>query len=170
MGYVHDTHMSQFFSALNCQFTAGTWTPTISDHIASMVRGAADASFTVLIPINLPGNASAFKGIKIKSIDVFYAIGTAAADDFPTVQLEKMTLGANDTAISGQAVTISLDAAHDTAVERLAADDDHMMTITITTPEWSDNDLAYVLQLVVDCAATTVFTLFGARVNYDLRV
>jgi hypothetical protein len=33
-----------------------------------------------------------------------------------------------------------------------------------------DEDDVYWLKLVVDAAATTVFTFFGVRVNYDLRV
>ena len=170
MGYVQDTHMSKFISALLFQFSAGTWTPTIGSNVVSMVRTQADASFTALIPLQVESNASALKGVKIKSVDVFYAIATAAADDFATVELEKMTLGADDTAITGAAVTGTCDAGHDSAAERKAVDTDHVLTFTITTPAWSDDGDAYVLELIVDCAATTVFTFFGARVNYDLRV
>ena len=170
MGYVQDTHMSKFISPLEFQFTSGTWTPTIASNVVSMVRTAADAAFTALIPLKLESNASVLKGVKIKSIDVFYAIGTAAADDFATVELEKMTLGADDTAITGAAVTGTCDAAHDSAAERKAADNDHVLTFTITTPAWSDDGDAFVLALIVDCAQTTEFSFFGARVNYDLRV
>jgi hypothetical protein len=170
MGYVNDTHMSKFVHPGEFLFSAGTWTPADSNNVVSISRGAADAAFTAYIPVPLPSNDSALKGSKLKSIDVYYAIGTAAADDFATVELEKMTLGANDTAITGAAVTTTCDAAHDTAAERLAVDTDHVMTVTLTTPEWIDDAAAYVLKLVVDCAATTVFTFFGARANYDFRV
>lgn len=170
MGYVTDTHMSKFLSALDFTFSAGTWTPTLASNVLSMVRSAADASFTAYIPLKVDSNASALKGVKIKSIDVYYAIGTGAADDFATVELEKMTLGPDDTAITGAAVTGTCDAGHDSAAERKAVDTDHVLTFTITTPAWSDDGDAYVLELIVDCAATTVFTFFGARVNYDLRV
>jgi hypothetical protein len=67
-------------------------------------------------------------------------------------------------------VTTTCDAGHDTAAERYAVDTDHVMTVTITTPAWSDDGDAYVLELIVDCHANTVFSFFGARVNYDLRV
>ena len=170
MGYVQDTHMSKFISPLNFEFSAGTWTPTIASNVVSMVRTQADASFTALIPLQVESNASALKGVKIKSIDVFYAIATAAADDFATVELEKMTLGADDTAITGAAVTGTCDTGHDAAAERKAVDTDHVLTFTITTPAWSDDGDAYVLELIVDCAATTDFIFYGARVNYDLRV
>lgn len=170
MGYVQDTHMSKFIPAVNFQFSAGTWTPTVASNVASMVRSAADAAFDVIIPLNVESNASALKGVKIKSIDVFYAIGTAAADDFATVELNKMTLGPDDTAITGAAVTGTLDAGHDSAAERKAVDTDHVLTFTITTPAWSDDGDAYFMHLNIDAAANTVVTFYGARVNYDLRV
>ena len=170
MGYVHDTHMSKFVHPGEFLFSAGTWTPADASNVVSIARGAADASFNAYIPIPLPSNDSARKGCRLKSIDVYYAIGTAAADDFATVELEKMTLGADDTAITGAAVTGTCDTGHDSAAERKAVDDDHVLTFTITTPAWSDDGDAFVLELIVDCALTTEFSFFGARVNYDLRV
>ena len=169
MGYVHDTHMSKFIHPGLFLFSAGTWTPADASNVVSIARGAADASFNAYIPIPLDSNDSVRKGSYLKSIDVYYAIGTAAADDFATVELEKMTLGADDVAITGAAVTTTIDAGHDTAAERKAVDTDHVMTVTLTTPEWIDDAAAFVLKLVVDCAATTVFTFFGARANFDDR-
>lgn len=170
MGYVHDTHMSQFISPAEFEMSAGTWTVAESSNIVSRARSAADAAFTALIPILPPSNASANKGAKLKSIDVFYAIGTGAADDFATVELEKMVLSPDDTVVSGAAVDVTLDAGHDSAAERLAVDTDHCMTITLDNPAWIDDGDCYWLKLVVDCAANTVFTFYGARANYDLRV
>lgn len=166
MGYVHDTHMSQFIPPAAISKSAGTWTPSVASNIVKEARTAADAAFTLLVPIPIPSNASALKGAKLKSVDVFYKIGTAAADDFASVELEKVGLAA---APSGEAVTITIDADHDTAAERKGMGD-HMMTVAITTPTWLDDGDAYYLQLVVDAAATTIFTLFGARANYELRV
>jgi len=44
------------------------------------------------------------------------------------------------------------------------------MTVTLTTPCFIEDDLAYYLHLNIDAAATTVFTLIGAQVNYTLRL
>ena len=63
MGYVHDTDMSQFISPFGCGYTAGTWTPTIGTNMVENVRTAADASFTLLIPIEIPSNGVALKGV-----------------------------------------------------------------------------------------------------------
>ena len=170
MGYVHDTNMHQFISPTEFEFDSGTWTISEASNLIKNVRTAADASFIALIPVPIPSNEVALKGARLKSIDVWYAIATAAADDFATVELEKMTLPADDTAVSGAAVTTTEDAGHDTAAERLAIDTDHKMTVTVTTPEWIDEGEAYWLKLVVDCAAGTVFTFYGAQANYDLRI
>jgi len=170
MGYVHDTAMSQFIQPDEIIKTLGTWTDSIASNVAKAVRTAADASFELHIPIKLPSNAEAMKGAYLKSIDVYYTIGTAAADDFATVELSKVTLpAATGSAPTGAAVDTTPDTGHDTAAERLAADD-HLMTVELDTPAWIDDDEYYVLQLVVDAAATTVFTLWGARANYTLRV
>lgn len=170
MGYVNDTHMSQFIPPSEFQMSAGTWAMAVASNVVSRDRTAADAAFTALIPIPVPSNAIAYKGAKLKSIDVWYSIGTAAADDFATVELEKMVLGADDVAPSGAAVATTPDTGHDTAAERLAVDSDHCMTVTLDDPAWLDDGDAYWLQLVVDCAATTVFKFFGARANYELRI
>lgn len=165
---IHNTHATQFIPPSAIQKTAGTWTPTIGSNVVSDVRTAAGAAFTLLIPIELPQNANYRNGARLKSIDVFYKIGTADGTGF-TLALNKMTLPATGSAVSGAAVTIGQDAGHDTEAERYAQGD-HTMNVSVTTPEWLDDSYAYVLSLVVTAAAGTVFTLYGARANFDLRV
>ncbi|MCC6147773.1 MAG: hypothetical protein IT308_09420 [Anaerolineaceae bacterium] len=169
MGYVHDTHMSQFIPPAVIAKTAGTWTPSVASNVAKEARTAGDAAFTLIIPIPIPSNASALKGAKLKSIDVWYKIATGAADDFATVTLNQVALPGDADAPAGEEVTVTLDAAHDSAAERKAVAD-HKMTVTLSTPVWLNDDDAYFLSLVVDAAANTAFTLYGARANYELRV
>lgn len=168
MGYVHDEHMAQFIHPGDFEMSAGTWAVTESSNVVSNDRSAADAAVTVLVPIRMPSNASALKGAKLTSIDVGYLIGTAAADDFATVELEKVTVGADNVAAAGEAVTVTLDTAHDTAAERLAADD-HTMTVSISSPEFLDDGDCYWLKMVIDCAATTVLKFYGAIAHFTLR-
>jgi hypothetical protein len=166
---IDNKHMSQFIPPNCIGKSAGTWTPSVASNVAKEARTAGDASFTLIIPIPLPQSANYRNGARLKSIDVFYKIATAACDDFATVELEKVTLPATGSAPTGAAVTTTLDAGHDTAAERLAVAD-HTMTVTLETAEFMGNGSAYALQLVVDAAATTVFTLYGARANFDLRI
>lgn len=170
MGYVHDTHMARFIPPTDFNFSAGTWAAAISSNVVSMDRSAADAAFTALIPIQVDSNSVALKGSKLASIDVWYSIGTADADDFATVELEKVVLSADDTAPAGSAVDTTCDGGHDSAAERKAQDSDHCMTVSLDTPAWVDDGDFYWLQLVVDCAAGTVFKFFGARANFTLRM
>ena len=87
MGYVNVTDISQFIPPAEILKTAGTWTPTIASNVVSDVRTAADAEFTLLVPLTLPGSLVGLQGAKIISIDVWYKIATAAADDFATVAI-----------------------------------------------------------------------------------
>jgi hypothetical protein len=173
MGYTHDTQMSQFIPPGLIQKTLGTWTPTIASGLACDVRTGAGAAFTLLIPALVPSNAAGFKGARLKSIDVFYKIATADLTSVTTVELDKVTLpppaAATGTAFTGAAVTQTQDAFHNTSALRLAQGS-HTMTVTITTPAWSDDNDAYILQMVCVDPGTAVFTLYGARANYDLRV
>ena len=168
MGYVHDTNMAQFIHPGDFEMSAGTWAVAESSNVVSNDRSAADAAVTVLVPIRMPSNAKALKGAKLASIDVGYLIDTAAADDFATVELEKVTINADNVAASGAAVDVTLDDAHDAAAERKAADD-HTMTITVDSPEFLDDGDCYWLKMVIDCAATTVLKFYGAVAHFTLR-
>lgn len=168
MGYVHDTKMAQWIDPSLISKSAGTWTPTYSTNKIYHRRTAADAAFNLFVPIKVPQNSAALKGAKIASIDVYYNLTVAAADDFATVELNKQTVSSVG-AHTAAAVTTSLDTGHDSAAERKATGE-HKMTITITTPEYLDDDSFYTLYMVVDESATGVFDLVGVRVNYTLRV
>lgn len=168
MGYVHDTGFSQFIPPTQASVSSGTWSLTDASNVVRYVRNAADSTFNLFIPLLTPANARALKGARLKSIDVFYKIATAACDDFATVEVSKMALKANGSAITGEAASVTLDADHDTANERKALGD-HTLTISLNAPAWVDEDDVYWLKLGVDAAATSVFTFFGVRVNFDLR-
>ena len=170
MGYVNDTHMSQFIPPSIFQHDTGTWTFNIFDNIVSNDKNAADEAFGTLIPIPIISNSIALKGAKLLNIKVFYKIATAAADAFADVVLLKNSLGVDDTAASGESVSISLDSGHDTDAKRLAVDDDHCMTITLDDPAWIDDGDVFWLNLGVDCAETTDFAFLGAVANFELRL
>ncbi len=170
MGYVHDTHMSQFIAPGNIIKTAGTWTDSVASNVAKCARTANGSGFSLLIPVNVPSNASGFKGARLKSIDLYWTNGTADLTSVATVELEKITLPANASAPSGAAVTaITVDTANNSTAKRITQAA-HTMTVTLDAPAWIDDDESYVLNVEVVAAAQSVFTLWGARVNFDLRV
>jgi len=174
MGYVHDTAMSQFVPPNKIGYSAGTWALAVASNVWSLDRTAADAAFTVYVPIPIPSNSVALKGAYLVSIELMYSVATTLCDDFATVEVHKDTLQAAAASGSGAlntavAVTTTEDAGHDAAGERGAVDE-HRMKVTLTTPEWIDNDAAFHLEVTVDAAVGTVFKVFGAICNYTLRV
>lgn len=157
--------MNRMISPADFQISAGTWTLAEGSNLISRIRTAAAAAFTSLIHIPLPQNLNMFNGATLQSIDLWYAIGTADCTDFATVELKRMTMPA-----SGANVTIALDSNHDTNIKRRAIHAGHMLTINLPTPVWVQGSDQYWVKLIVDAAATSIFTFFGARANYTLRL
>jgi hypothetical protein len=168
MGYVHDTSMSQFIPPVLIEKSAGTWTATLASNAFYHRRTAADAAFNLFVPIRLPSNSASLKGAYLKSIELIFNITSAAMDDIATVALKKLAFDSAG-ASTGSDVTVTIDAANDTAAERKATGT-HRMTVTLSTPVWVDNDHAYVLYMLVDGSSSGVFDLYGAICNYTLRL
>ncbi len=169
MGYVHDTHMSQFIGPEEAQHSAGTWTATNgAGNLWYSRRTAADANWVTKIPIKLPQNSVALKGSKLVSVDIYFVISDAALDALAAV-LYKFTLPADGAAGTAAAVTTTYDTGHDAAAERVDVDE-HKMTLTLSTPEWMDDDAVYYVEISGDGSAAGVFDLYGARANFTLRL
>jgi hypothetical protein len=172
MGYVHDTAMSRWLFPNEAMASAGTWTQRESTTAADLWcigRSAADATFNLMIPIKGWQNSADGKGTKLVSIDIWFYIGTAALDSM-AASIFKVTKAADNAALpAGVAVTFSYDTGHDTAGERIDADE-HVMTLTLDTPVWLDHEDLYFVELACDAALTSVFEYLGSRVNYTLRV
>jgi hypothetical protein len=168
MGYVNDTQMSVFTQPEDCIGTVGTWAMAVASNVWSNNKNAANDTSVVKIPLRLPANATALKGALLKSVDIWFSTGTAD-NDAVSAALIKMTLGANAVAATAAAVTTTYDTGHDTAAERITQAA-HKMTLTVTTPEWVDDDAVYYVELTVDAASSSVVKLFGARANYTLRI
>jgi len=171
---IHNAHFSQFIPPTQIGASAGTWTLAVASNVWSNNRTAADAAFTLCVPVIIPSNSVPLQGAQLKSIEIMYSIATADMDDMASVKLYKDTLQPQAASGSGTLNTateitgITLDTGHDTAAER-KAQDEHRMVITLTTPVFIDNDEAYHVEIVCDAAAASVFKVFGAIVNYVLR-
>jgi hypothetical protein len=172
MGYVHDTHMSQYIPPNAFHFVgggtitdaAGQVTDTTCKHMAAI--GGGGGTQTVNIPIMIPSNSSALKGSYLKSFEVDYEVLIAACNSVTAV-LHKIVRGADGAVAveSEPAITQDLTAATD------AADvDQHKLTVTLTTPAWIDNDEYYLLEMQMAAAATTTIDYLGAVVNYTVRM
>ena len=68
------------------------------------------------------------------------------------------------------AVATQVTATQDLTAATDAADvDQHALTVTITTPEYIDDDDYWFVELACVCAAGTVLEFLGAQVNFTLR-
>jgi hypothetical protein len=170
MGYVNLQDICQFISPAEILKSAGTWTPTLALHLPYEAKTAAADSFYLMIPVKLPASNVGTQCAKLKSVDIWYKIATAAFTDIPQVAVKKQTLSANAVAVSAVDYTaFSLDAAHDTAAERktLAS---HKMTVTFTDEPYLEDDEVYWIIITCEAAATSAFSLFGAQANFELRM
>lgn len=171
---MQNNHFSQFIPPALMQASAGTWADAVASNVWYKQRTAADAAFTVCIPIKIPSNSIAKQGCKLKSVEIMYEIDTGAMDDVTSFKLYKDSFSATAASGSGtvntaaEVTAVTWDAGHDTAAERKAVDQ-HRAVCTLTTPAYIDNDEAYHLELVIDGSAAGVFRFYGAVANFILR-
>jgi hypothetical protein len=161
--------MSKFIGPEEAQHSAGTWTATNgAGNLWFSRRTAANATWVTKIPVKLPQNSAALKGSLLKSISLYFEITTEALDALAAA-LYKFTLPADGSAGSAAAVATTYDAGHDAANERVDIDQ-HTLTLTLSTPEWMDDDAVYYVEIAGDGGANGVFDLYGARASYTLRL
>ena len=168
MGYVHDTHMSQYIPPTAMHCVTGTWTQaagavagTIANHKAAGAQTAV-----VNVPIMLPSNSIDQKGAYLVSAEVDYELLLAVATSV-TASMNKVTRGADTAVAVVAAVTVTQDLA---AAVAAATENQHKLTVTLTTPIWLDNDVYVLLVLTMVCGATVTVDLLGAVANYTLRL
>lgn len=167
-GYVHDV-VQIVVPFTKFAHTAGTWTATVASNIWYNRRTAADAAATTYIPLmDVTQRDGALKGAKLTSVDFHFRI-SAAGIDAMEAHLYKGTLAADGTLWTTAEVTTSYDTGHDSAAERIDADE-HKMTLTVTTPFYlEDNEVLY-MEVVWDGSAAGVIDEFFAVGNWTIRL
>lgn len=167
MGYVHDTHMSQYIPPTAMHCVTGTWTQTAGATTGTIAKhkAAADDDTVINIPIMIPSNSVALKGAKLASVEVDYEIAAAIATTV-TATMNKITRGANGADATKTDVPVTQDLA---AAVAACTVDEHKLVVTVTTPAWIDNDDYYLLVLTVDTNSCTI-DLLGAVANFTLRM
>ena len=171
MGFVHDLHMQQYVPPTMMHYITGTWAAAAGNvaHTIVMQKTAGAETSTVTIPLLVPGNENGGgndgKGSMINSVNVDYEILTAAATSI-TATMYKVAAGVDGAVAVATAIIVTQDL---TAATDAADVDQHRLTITVTTPEYIDDDDYWFVELACICAGTTVLEFLGAQVNYTLR-
>lgn len=135
-------------------------------------NGTADGAENIFIFAANPAvlRTTASKGYKLTSIKAVYEIGVADATSLTMVV--NQTGHAHDTAhaIAAHGGTVTFDANHDSAGERIASaagSNPHVMTATLGTPAFNVTSLVTVTaELQVVLADTNTFKFYGFEFNY----
>lgn len=168
MGYLHD-FVSTFIPFTSFAHSAGTWTNTVASNVWYARRSAADAAATTYIPLGFtPQRDGSVKGSKLQSVEVHYRVVTAALDALEA-HLYKATLGADGSLLTVAEVTTTYDTGHDTAAERIDVDE-HLLTLTPSSPTYLDDNEYLFVEVVADAAATSLLDYFGAIANWTWRL
>lgn len=172
MGYIHNTSMSQYIPPELFHCVTGTWTLGAGQVAGTIVKKVNDFAQTsvVNIPILVPSNSVVLKGAYLKSIDIDFQIIFGADLTALTAVINKVTRGIDGAVAVVAPQAFTYDIGHDTAGERVS-ENKHKMTLTITTPFWSDNDVYILVKLTVQQAGDgTIIEFLGANANYTLRL
>jgi hypothetical protein len=168
MGYVDD-NLSIFVQPSAFEKTEGTWTAAYASQVLSEARGAAGAGGTLIIPLALESGPGLREGARIKSVDVLYKVATADLTSVATVEIAQMVTPANGTAPTAAVVASTCDSNNDTTAKRITQAA-HTLTVTPTADLWVVPGSSLWLAIAYVAAATSVLTIYGARINYELRI
>lgn len=156
----------------------GTWTPTVTSNVYTVVRTANNATEYWYVPIALPNRTTSSKGAKLTSVDVAYSLtGSDTVNDDLEIHIVKNTVGTDGNATTGAVLAgdddTDYDDAHNTKAERLdptGAPELHTATVTIPVGEQAyaaDNETYWLSFMVKDNAgADLTLILTGAVANF----
>lgn len=145
--------------------SAHTWSYSGAGDVPGLYYEAT-GTVPIYIPIVLPTSLIENQGSKLKAIDIYYTVDTAALTAVAEPVLHKNTLGENGVGISAADVDITLDDDHDDAAERIATGD-HRMTVILDEEEFLETDEYFVLELSFVGSASSELFVQGAQVHYE---
>jgi hypothetical protein len=164
---IHNTHVAQYIPPTNFHCVTGTWTQAAGAVAGTIAfhKAAAAETAVVTIPIEIPSNSVGLQGSKLVSIEVDYQVLVADLTSITTV-LNKVTRGAEGAVavVTTPAVTQTPTAANAKVTNK------HKLVVTLTTPEWADQNTYYLLQLSCVAPATTTLDFLAAVANFTARM
>jgi hypothetical protein len=169
MGYIHDTNMQTFISSMAIGTTGGTWTSVADGDLWYKQRTALAASFWLNVPVAVPvQNSTDKRGCKVTSIDIYYSLYDAGLTSL-AAEVMLQALPASGAFAEPTKLDFTYDTAHDAAGERIT-ETQHVMTLTLATPTWVGGDEYMWVKLTGVAGASVLVRIWGARVNYTMRV
>lgn len=160
---VNKTDNVLFIPISKVQTIGGTWTPTRIAQNNIVLRKTAAADTTYLnATLRDAFRTSTGKGIKVKSVDVLYSIGTAALTTHTAV-IDSVTY-ANNTAVAVASHGGTLSGTLAIATQA----NPYLSTITLGTQSFAVTDNQDIrMEVAVVAAATSAYDFYGFIVNFD---
>ncbi len=157
---VGQTDCVAFVSPMECQGVASvdTFIPGVDSNVPKIVSPQTTAEAAVVyIPVSTHlQRTAASRGVELTSVKVHYDLdveGTAAS-----LKLYKVTRAADGTIASAAEVTTTCD--HTEA--QLYSVDEHVATLTVTTPAFLADGESLHVELSITKKTTTDFSFYGA--------
>ena len=154
------TDCVSFVSPMECHGIAAidTFIKGVDSNVPKIVSPQTTAEVSVVyVPVSTPlQRTTSSRGVKLTSVKVHYDLdvaGTAA-----TLKLYKVTRAADGTIAAAAEVTSTCD--HSEA--QLYSADEHVATLTITTPAFLADTESLHVELSITKATTTDFSFYGA--------
>lgn len=161
---VGQTDCCAVISPMECQGIAATdlFVPGVDSNVPKIVSAQTTAEAAVVyVPVSTHlQRTTASRGVKLTSVKVHYDLdvaGTAAS-----LKLYKVTRNADGTIASAAEVTTTCD---HTEAELYSADE-HVATLTVTTPAFLADTESLHVELSVTKATTSDFSFYGAWVYF----
>ena len=158
MGYVKVSKINQFLPPALFGKAGGTWTLGVSSNVVAETR-STDSSLRV--PAHPGANQQPSAGRRIR--DRITRLPKLLRTIFAPVLHKTAPPGKRGASGERSAPPDG----HDSLMSAVGT---HSMTISLESPCWLGEDECLWLQLSVDAAASTSFSLYGAQVNYDLNL
>lgn len=148
--------------------TGGTWTMTrLAEADYGLVHSVADDTSVLSFDITPMLQVAASKGFRLNGIDVMYSITTLALDAH-TITLDSVRYGDN---VANTVASIPLTGSLETATQA----NPYATFLSVTTPDFFNPGLPsrigkYVVELTVDAAATSAYTLYGLNLEFSQTI
>jgi hypothetical protein len=163
---ITNTHFAQFISP-TFHILVGSWSNAAGQIPGTVCkhRAAGAGTSVVTVPVQIPSNSQDFTGCKLVSIELDYELMDAAATSVTAV-LHKVARGTDTNVAVASHPTITQDLVADAGA---ATQDQHRLKVTLTTPEWIDNDTYFLCEFSFVCGDTVTLDIIGAVINYTFR-
>lgn len=148
--------------------TGGTWTMTrLAQADYGLVHSVANDTSVLSFDITPMLQVGANKGFMLNGLEVIYSIGTLALDAH-TLTLNSVRYGDN---VANVVTSIPLTGALETATQA----NPYATMLSVTTPSFFNPGLPsrigkYVVELTVDAAATSAYTLYGLNLEFSQTI